>query len=381
MRGPSRITFVSSSLGSGGAERVLSIVANALAGEGRSVSVVVTSTHKTEPFYALDPAISFKAPFAGRSYRNKLKAAAAALSIAGELRREVLATGPEVIVSFVDKTNALSLAALGRSGVPVVACEHIYPPAQPLGLFWEAARRLFYPRAALVTVLTEEAVAFFPKALRGRIAVLPNPVLPPQAGPGATASALVQASPERSRRILSAGRFTDQKGFDRLLRAFAASSAGRLGWSLRVLGDGPLRPALEAMRDSLGLAASVEFPGVTKDIYGEFAEGAFYALSSRFEGFPMTLCEAMAAGLPAVAMDCMTGPRHIVRDGVDGLLVPDGDEEALAEAMGRLMDDDGLRARLGERAPEVAERYSLPRIMELWDGILERAARGEGGSR
>ena len=273
MNSSQRITFVSSSLGSGGAERVLSIVANEFARRGAAVSIVVTSTHKTEAFYPLDPGISFKAPFAGRKYRNKLKAALAAFFILGDLRREILATEPDFIIPFVDKTIALCLASLGRSGIPVIGCEHIYPPAQPLGLFWEAARRIFYPRAGLITVLTEEAVGFFPKALRGRIVVLPNPVLPPAPEPGRAGSAALAAAPGSSRLILSAGRFTAQKGFDRLLRAFARAAEGRPGWSLRILGDGPLRGELEALRDSLGLSTRVELPGVTRDIYGEFAQG------------------------------------------------------------------------------------------------------------
>lgn len=366
---PARITFVSSSLGSGGAERVLSIVANELARAGVAMSIVVTSTHKTEPFYALEPGVAFSAPFSGRAYRSKARAAIAAFSILGDLRRAVMATRPDLVVSFVDKTNALTLAAIGGRGVPVMACEHIYPPSQPIGPFWSAARRAFYPRAALITVLTEEAVGFFPEALRDRIVVLPNPVIPPPEG-------TVPAAPSLSRRILSAGRFTPQKGFDRLIRAFAEASASRPGWTLRILGDGPLRGELEALRDGLGLKDRVELPGVTKRIYDEYAAGAFYALSSRFEGFPMTLCEAMAAGLPAVAMDCMTGPKHIVRDGVDGLLVADGDEAALASAMGRLMDDDGLRDSLGSRAPEVTDRYSTERVMGLWREYIDRAAAG-----
>jgi glycosyltransferase involved in cell wall biosynthesis len=365
MNPPQRITFVSSSLGSGGAERVLSIVANALAAQGRSVSVLVTSTHKTEPFYELAGGIEFRAPFAGRGYRNKAAALAAALSITRRLKREILATEPDAVVSFVDKTNVLTLISLSGTAVPVVACEHIYPPSQPIGPFWGALRLFAYPRATLVTVLTEEAALFFPPRLRRKIVVLPNPVLPPP--PEAR-------SPERARRVVSAGRFTAQKGFDRLIRAFATASAIRPGWKLRILGDGPLRGELEALRDSLGLRDSVQLPGITRDIYGEFREAAFYALSSRFEGFPMTLCEAMASGLPAVAMDCMTGPRHILRDGVDGLLVSEGDEAALAVAMGRLMDDGELRARLGARAPEVCERFSLERIMAMWDDILARVA-------
>ena len=365
---PKRITFVTSSMGSGGAERVLSIVANELARRGSAVSIIATSTHKTKPFYTLVTGVSFTTPFAGRAYRHKIAAVLAFARIQKDLRSKVLETVPDVIVSFVDKTNTLTCAALGKCGIPIVACEHIYPPQQPLGFFWKAARRLFYLRAAVLTVLTEEAIDFFPLSMRSKTVVLPNPVLPPPSG-------ISEASAVKTKRIVSAGRFTDQKGFDRLIRAFANSSSSRPGWTLRILGDGPKRAELEALRDSLGLGEKVELPGVTAEIYKEYTQAAFYVLSSRFEGFPMTLCEALSSGLPAVAMDCMTGPRHILRDGVDGLLVPDVDEMALAAAMGRLMDDEALRARLAARAPDVVDRFSLDRVMRLWEEIFRRASR------
>ena len=120
----------------------------------------------------------------------------------------------------------------------------------------------------------------------------------------------------------------------------------------------------------------VYLPGVSTELEVEFSDADIFVLSSHFEGFPNVLCEAMSVGLPAVSFDCPNGPRDIVRDGLDGLLVAPEDVPALAAALGRLMGDEAERRRMSTRAPEVAERFSAERAMGLWEEAIQGAMNG-----
>jgi glycosyltransferase involved in cell wall biosynthesis len=145
------------------------------------------------------------------------------------------------------------------------------------------------------------------------------------------------------------------------------------------LGEGPERGSLERLIDAYGLRERVTLLGQVQQPGAYLLESELFVLSSRHEGFPNALCEAMACGLAAVSFDCPAGPRHIIRHGADGLLVPAGDVQALSREMSSLMSDSLLRRRLGNRAAEVSARFDATEIFPVWEKVLrEVVAQGEG---
>ncbi|MBI1748036.1 MAG: glycosyltransferase family 4 protein [Acidobacteria bacterium] len=360
-----RIALVISSLAGGGAERNASIMANYWAARGHQVTVITLAAATTD-FYKLHKAVDrvglgLLSPSANwvASWLNTGRRV-------HRLRQAIQAARPDIIISFVDAMNLLTLMAKFGLGVPVIVMEQINPAAHPLGPAQSRWRRWLYPRAQAIVVLSaatiEWACQFVP---RHRIHVLPN--LVEKAAPESNAP----ASPLPTGRIMVAmGRLTGQKGFDLLLTAFSRCAAKHAGWSLVIMGEGDERRRLDEMAAELGVAGRVLFTGLVKNPVAILSRADLFVLSSRYEGFPLALLEAMACGLPVISFDCPTGPREIIRDGVDGLLVTPQNIVALAETMDHLMTDEQYRRRLAYRAGEVIERFGVETVMPMWDALV-----------
>ena len=365
-----RVTFVIPVIASGGAEHALVLLARRWSAAGRRVTILTYDAGEVAPFYDLDPRIRHvPLGIAGDSF-GAAAAAANNLRRARVLRRELRRSRPDVIISFIDQTNVLTLVAAEGLGVPVVVVEQSDPHTFPVKPVWARLRLLTYARARRIVLLSARDAAYFPPRLRGRVAVIPNPFVPPPA----------EAEPEggaaRGPVLIGVGRLHRDKGFDILLEAFALLAGEHPRWRLTVLGEGDERARLEALRDELGLGGRVSLPGRVKDPYTFLRRAALFALPSRAEGFPLALCEALACGLPAVCTDCAGGVRDIIEEGVNGLLVPKEDAAALARALGRLMSDDAERRRLARRAPEVVERFGPRKTFEAWESLLREVVGG-----
>ena len=364
------LTLVISSLRGGGSERVISLMANWWAARGRAVTVLTMDQGGSPPFYPLHEKVRHRALGTAGHSANAAAGAANNLRRVAALRRAIKDSRPDAVISFLDRTNILTLLATRGLGVPVVVSERNDPAHNDIGRMWRflRLRELTYPRAAAVVVQTRGVTARYGPAIRGRIQVIPNPVPPAPPAPEGAGPAL------RRPALLAVGSLHPQKGFDLLLAAFASLSRRHPDWSLTILGDGPLRAPL--LQTGKGLGGRFQMPGRVRNVHDFYRGGDIFVLSSRWEGFPNVLCEALAAGLPAVAADCPFGPAEILRPGIDGLLFPAGDAAALEAALDRLMGDHSLRAALAGRAPEVVQRFSLERVMGLWDQCLDQALGG-----
>ena len=226
----------------------------------------------------------------------------------------------------------------------------------------------WYPRLDGLVVLTQQDADAYDELLVGQlpVTVIPNSVRP-LGGPPVDPAARV---------AVAAGRFgkLGQKGFDLLIPAWALVAKRHPEWRLLIYGDGVLRRRLEGMIEALELDRRVELPGATGDMGQAMSGASVFVLSSRYEGFPLILLEAMSKGLACVSFDCPTGPREVVHHGEDGLLVPPQDVEKLAEAIIEVIEDEDLRRRLGEAGRAAARRFEMASIGPRWDALLAAAA-------
>ncbi|MFL6630759.1 MAG: glycosyltransferase [Massilia sp.] len=381
------ILLFTQSLAGGGTERTVATLANHWTTRGWEVTVA-TLAPQAEDFYGLHPAVARVALDLAGPSGNPIAAARQNLRRVRALRRLLERVRPGVAVAMMSTPNVLlALAGRGLPGLVAVGSEHCYPPHAPLGRLWSAARRRTYGRLGAVVALTDECRCWIETHTSARsVPVIPNavacplPSIPPRIAPDAV------LAPGR-KVLLAAGRLDPVKNLEALLAAFARLAPVHPDWDLVLLGDGPERGALHAAIGALGLGGRVVLPGIAGNVGEWHARADLYVLTSHSEGFPNALAEALCHGVPAVSVDCDTGPRDIVRHGVDGLLVAPGDPAALAQALGQLMGDGALRRQFAARAAEARERFSIERIAALWEALFVRlaatqaaAARGAGAA-
>jgi glycosyltransferase involved in cell wall biosynthesis len=170
--------------------------------------------------------------------------------------------------------------------------------------------------------------------------------------------------------LLAVGRLDAVKNFAVLVCAFAQLADKYPDWDLVILGEGPERALLESTIRDRGLEARILVPGIAGNVGEWYGRADLYVMTSLSEGFPNALAEALSHGLPAVSFDCDTGPRDIIRHGIDGLLVPANDSAALIDALDLVMGDPNLRKQLAARAPEARERFSIEKISGMWEELF-----------
>ena len=363
-----KLVLVIPSLERGGAERILTMLAGGWAKRGDHVTLVVFSRGEAAE-YPLDPHVrllSLNIP--NTRAGHIVQAVWRHLRRMLALRRIVRGIQPDVVISFIDLSNILTLLATIGLKVAVVVSERANPEHVPLGTIWEWLRRLTYPHATALVCQTNAMVQLVQKQIKVPGWAIPNPVELPES------RAATPASKGPGLMLVGMGRLVPQKGFDLLLGAFSRVADRHPEWSLTIIGVGPLRKQLEEQAQMLGVGGRVQFAGLLLDPFPVIRTAQLFVFSSRFEGFGNALTEAMACGLPAISFDCPAGPGEIIRDGVDGILVPPEDVNALAAALDQLMTDNALRESFARRAPEVLNRFSVEKVLSQWDALFTRVA-------
>jgi GalNAc-alpha-(1->4)-GalNAc-alpha-(1->3)-diNAcBac-PP-undecaprenol alpha-1,4-N-acetyl-D-galactosaminyltransferase len=364
-----KVTVVVYSLAGGGAERIAAMLAGYLARSGHQVDLVTVSD-ASQRFYEVDPSVRILPLGVARVSSSPGQAIANNIRTLRTLRRAIQSGAPDCVVSLGDTTNIQVLLSV-RLGlrIPVVISERTDPREYGLAAPWRLLRRLLYPAAATLVVQTGSVREWAEKIMAGKpVAVIPNPAIRRD---GLTLAPEVELP--RGPFISAMGRLVREKGFDILLRAFAKLRNSLPDWSLVIMGEGELRPRLERLAVDLGVAGRVLLPGLLRHPESVLSRSAMFVLSSRREGFPNALLEAMACRLPVISTDCRSGPGEIVRNEINGLLVPPDDVDALSAAIGQLAADASRRRRLAGAAVAITAELSPARCFGLWTDAINHA--------
>ncbi|MBO5093082.1 MAG: glycosyltransferase [Lachnospiraceae bacterium] len=364
-----KIAFLINSLGKGGAEHVALNLAEHFSKTGYDV-LLVTSRRGAEEYKVTFPARRrlLEEEIAGAPLGRAGKVPARIRRLAAIWREE----RPDLIVAFIGKMNLYAMLSTGRpfcrNRIPVILSVRSDPAREyPSRLQKALAERLFR-RAAGVIFQTEDAKLAFSGKVQKHSAVLPNALDP--------SFVRERYTGKRENEIVMVGRLDANKNHQLLLRAFARLQREYPELKVVIYGGGlagsDTEPALRALAGELGIADRVRFMGRQSDIRRRIERSRIFVLSSNYEGMPNALLEAMATGLAVISTDCPCGgPRTVIRDGENGLLIPVGDETALTAALRRILDDPELEESLGRQAAKLAQELAPEKVCRRWQEEIE----------
>jgi len=282
------------------------------------------------------------------------------------LRKFILQSEPDCVISFMSSTNILVLLATRFLSCKIIISERNHPKySKKNRLIWDWLRKGLYHMADHLVVQTSEIENFF-KSYCKSIQIIHNPVQ--------VTDENLKEKPEielpSGKRLVGMGSLVQQKGFDLLMPVFANLHRTFNDWSLIILGSGYLETELKQEAKRLGIDDFVYFPGRVMNPFPVLSRCNLFVLSSRYEGFPNALLEAMTCGLPPVSFDCPSGPGAIIQQGVNGYLVPPEDIKSMETTLYKLMQDEDLRSNLGKEAIKVRKRFAIDKIMKQWNKII-----------
>ncbi len=348
------------SLPSGGAERVVSILANSLV---IRYNVLIITFIEEPIFYDLHEGIKIRSCTSKIvPSKNPLQAVSSNFFLIRRLRHFLKKDKVDVCIGFMTTANILAVIASKMCTIPVIISERNNPYLEDhtIPRYWKMLRKLVYPKANYLVVQTEGIKTFYKRLIRpGRLRIIPNPINP-----------AFKKMPQVNREniILNVGRLSNQKAQDILIRAFA--NIRPADWKLQIVGDGEKKQVLEGLINDLNMSDQIELLGTSKNIEKIYSKSKIFAFTSIFEGFPNALLEAMHFGLACIATDCPTGPSELLNNGKTGYLIPVNNIMALENKLTLLINNELEIKRLGNAAEKSTEKYQVDHIVSKWEDLL-----------
>ncbi len=365
-----KITFVTSTLTSGGAERVISLLANNFSERGYEVEMIALTSISPD-YYSLNPNVKF-------IHADKVSKG----GLPGELwwfRRHIKKEQPDVVIAFMEAVYEFVLLALLGTKVPVISSERLDPAL----ISWprKVLRWLLLPTTTAHVVQTQHIKQYYHQRIQKKTHIIYNPVnekvfqvkvdgLKVKEGEEVKGDGL-KVKEERVKRIISVGRLYPQKNQRMMIEAFAQISERYPDWKLLIYGEGHLRKDLERLVERLKVKDKVLLPGRCETVIEEVAKSKVFCLSSDYEGMSNAMIEALCVGTPVISTR-VSGTDELIRDGENGLLVDIGDTEGLTQAFEKLLSNQELRTQLGKEGQKLATKFKTDTIVDQWENLVHR---------
>ena len=364
-----KITFVTSTLTSGGAERVISLLANNFAERGYEVEMIALTSISPD-YYSLNPKVKF-------IHADKVSKG----GLLGELwwfRRHIKKEQPDVVIAFMEAVYEFVLLALLGTKIPVISSERLDPAL----ISWprKVLRWLLLPTTTAHVVQTQQIKQYYNKQIQKKTHIIYNPVN--ERVFQVKGDRLKVEGEERLNRIISVGRLYPQKNQKMMIEAFAKIAPKFPEWSLVIYGEGPERDSLESLVSSLfakthqqavkiQVSSRISLPGRCETVIEEVAKSKVFCLSSDYEGMSNAMIEALCVGTPVISTK-VSGTDELIRDGENGLLVDIGDTDGLAQAFEKLLSNQELREQLGQEGQKLSAQFKTDTIVDQWEELVHR---------
>lgn len=350
-----KISFFIGSMGGGGAERVISILANHYAAKGWEVDIALLL--KNEVGYELDEKIKI-VDLTGKhaSYFKNLP------TWVGKIRKYLKTSKPDRVVSFVGRINALVLMSSFGMKIPMIVSERNDPKHDGRGNFMLSMCNMSYgfKRCKTVVHQTKYEQSCFSASLESKSRIIPNPV-----------EVKAERKEENKFRLVTAGRLIEQKNHAMLVEAVSMLKDEHPELCADIYGEGSLRGELTSKIEEYGLAEKVRLCGNVSDLHQRISDAGVFVMTSEFEGLSNALLEAMMLGIACITTD-YPGVDEVIVDGQNGVIVPRGDVKSLADALRKLLSDDAKRRIMCENALKTAQNYKKETVLEMWENAIEK---------
>lgn len=359
-----KIMFVVDAMTKGGAQRVISNLSNYLCNKYEMAIVSVYNTdvlydvNNVSKIYYLDNEVT---DIREKSkFFNKIKRFNKRIKNLNEYKREFK---PDIILSFLPLSCYISLISKMFLNMKTVISVRNDPKIEYKSKKDKLLMKLLYPKADGYIFQTEEAKRYFNKKIQDNSIIIPNPI-----NEIFKRESYVE---EREKIIVSVGKLEEQKNQMLLIKAFQEVEKKYNNYKLIIYGEGSLREKFEAEIEKIGLKGKILLPGISNDLKEELYKKKMFILSSDYEGMPNALMEAMALGLPVISTNCPCGgPEFLIKDGINGILVPVNNKDKLVEAMLKLIENEIFSRKIGIEATKISEDLAPKKINEIWENYI-----------